>query len=68
MGRYLVGPSTVRLTGHARAAEPGAIVEHDFSVDGPDGIHGPAQEAALVSAGALTPMTDAIDDDMEEKE
>ena len=53
--RYLVGPSVLQLTG-AEPAQPGATVDHDFSVDGPDGEHGPAREAALIAAGALTPV------------
>ena len=58
MGRYTVGPSTVHLTGHAQASQPGELVEHDFSIAGPDGEHGPAREAALITAGALTPVTE----------
>ena len=57
MKKYTVGPSHVQLTGGA-PAEPGAIVEHDFSVDGPDGEHGPGREAALIAAGALTLVVD----------
>ena len=55
MGKYIVGPSTVHLRGHATPAKYGSEIEHDFSVDGPHGEHGPAQEAALIAAGALTP-------------
>lgn len=55
MTKYRVGPSVLQLTG-AEPAQPGATVDHDFSVDGPDGEHGPAREAALIAAGALTPI------------
>ena len=58
MGRYQVGPSALHLTGHTGATEPGGTVDHDFSIDGPDGEHGPAREAALIDAGALTPITE----------
>ncbi len=53
MSTYLVGPSVVRLTGHATASQPGSRVEHDFGLTGPDGEHGPAREAALLACGAL---------------
>lgn len=53
MGTYRVGPSRVRLTGHAAWAGPGEIVEHDFSLTGPDGEHGPGREAHLLACGAL---------------
>ena len=59
MASYTVGPSVVQLTGHAKAAQPGEKVEHDFSVTGPDGEHGPARETALIAAGALTPVSEA---------
>ena len=58
MGKYTVGPSTVHLTGHAKPAQPGETVEHDFSITGPEGEHGPAREAALIAAGAVTPVDD----------
>lgn len=58
MGQYKVGPSRVHLNGHKDACEPGCIVEHDFSITGPEGEHGPAREAAMVAAGALTPVTE----------
>ena len=58
MGKYTVGPSRVLLTGHAESCEPGCTVEHDFSVNGPDGEHGPAREAAMIAAGALTPIAE----------
>lgn len=53
MGRYLCGPSVLRLAGHAAATRPGQIVEHDFSATGPEGEHGPAREAALLASRAL---------------
>ena len=58
MGKYTVGPSVVQLTGHEKPAKPGDTVEHDFSLTGPDGEHGPAREAAAIAAGALTPVTE----------
>ena len=58
MAKYTVGPSTLNLTGHSEPAQPGTIVEHDFSLTGPDGEHGPARETALIAAGALTPVAD----------
>jgi len=42
----------VRLTG-APAAKPGSVIEYDFSVTGPQGVHGPAREQAMIAAGAL---------------
>ena len=59
MARYLVGPSPLTLTG-AQLAQPGETVEHDFSINGPDGAHGPGREAALIAAGALTLVTEAV--------
>lgn len=58
MAKFTVGPSTVHLTGHATPAQPGETVDHDFSITGPDGEHGPSREAALIAAGALTPVVD----------
>lgn len=58
MGKYVVGPCVLSLTGHPMSAKEGDIVEHDFSVQGPDGVHGPARETALIAAGALTPTED----------
>ena len=60
MGQYNVGPSTVQLKGHATPAQPGEVVEHDFSLTGPDGEHGPARETALIAAGARTPAPVAV--------
>ena len=56
MGQYVVGPSWVALTGHPFSVSPGSTVEHDFSIAGPDGEHGPAREAALIASGALIPV------------
>lgn len=50
MAKYTVGPSIWH--GHA----PGEVVEYDFSPSGPEGEHGPAREAMLIAAGALTPV------------
>ena len=58
MAKYTVGPSTVHLTGHDEPAAAGSVVDHDFSITGPDGEHGPAREAALIAAGALTLVVD----------
>ena len=58
MAKYTLGPSTLHLTGHPAAAAPGSVLDHDFSVTGPDGEHGPAREAALIAAGALTLVTE----------
>lgn len=58
MAKYTVGPSTLHLIGHETPAVPGETVDHDFSITGPDGEHGPAREAALIAAGALTPVVD----------
>lgn len=63
MRKYTVGPSTVHLTGHDTPAQPGEIVEHDFSPAGPDGEHGPGREAALIAAEALTPVTEEASGD-----
>ena len=61
MGKYLnCGTSVLRLRGHAEPCQPGQAVEHDFSVDGPEGEHGPAREAALIAAGALQPVTESV--------
>ena len=60
MGHYKVGPSVLSLTGHDTPAQPGEAVEHDFSVAGPEGEHGPAREQALITAGALTPITEEV--------
>lgn len=54
MAKYLSGPSTLWLTGRSDPVLPGTAFEHDFSVDGPEGEHGPDREAALLAAGALT--------------
>lgn len=61
MGRYTVGPSTVHVTGIP--SQPGDVIEHDFSINGPEGEHGPAREAALIAAGALTPITEEASGD-----
>lgn len=53
MAKYTVGPSV--WNGHL----PGVVVEYDFSPAGPEGEHGPAREAALIAAGALTPVVAA---------
>lgn len=58
MGKYTVGPCVLCLTGHEKPAKEGETVEHDFSINGPDGEHGPAREAALILAGAVTPVDD----------
>jgi len=52
MAKYTVGPCV--WNGH----QPGVVVEHDFSADGPDGDHGPEREAALIAAGALIPVVE----------
>lgn len=54
MASYLCGPSVLRLTGHTEAVQPGASFDHDFSVTGPEGEHGPAREAALIASGAAS--------------
>lgn len=63
MGRYTVGPCTLTLTGHDGACKEGDTVDHDFSINGPDGEHGPARETALIAAGALTPITEEASGD-----
>ena len=56
MAKYLnCGTSALTLTGHTVPCRPGETVEHDFSLTGPDGEHGPSREAALIAAGALKP-------------
>lgn len=57
MGRYVCGNSVLRLTGRTDdPILPGTTFDYDFSAEGPEGVHGPAREAALVAAGAiLTP-------------
>lgn len=55
MGKYISAPeTTLRLTGRSEPVNPGDTFEHDFSETGPEGEHGPAREAALLAAGAVT--------------
>lgn len=51
MKTYRVGPTPLVFAG--RIAAPGASFTYDFSLEGPEGEHGPAREAALLAAGAL---------------
>lgn len=54
MAKYLnCGSSVLHLIGHKDQCQPGQSIEHDFSINGPEGEHGPSREAALIAAGAL---------------
>jgi hypothetical protein len=59
MGQYIAGRSRLRLKGHAEPVEPGQAFVHDFGPKGPEGIHGPAREAALLASGAITKADEA---------
>ncbi len=57
---YRSGESALRLLGHAADVLPHTEFEHDFSVDGPEGEHGPAREAAMIASGAIAPVVPEI--------
>jgi hypothetical protein len=57
MAKYTAGPSRLSLGG--QPIQPDQSFEHDFSVDGPEGEHGPGREAALLAAGAIVKVEDA---------
>ena len=50
--KYICGPSILSFPG-GEPIQPGESFEHDFSVEGPHGEHGPAREAALIAAEAI---------------
>lgn len=59
MARYEAGPSVLWIDGGR--VEPGRVFEHDFSLAGPDGAHGPAREAALLAAGAVRRLDPVVE-------
>lgn len=50
--KYICGPSILSFPG-GEPIQPGDAFEHDFSIEGPEGEHGPAREAALIAAEAI---------------